>query len=46
MTPQRLEEIKQRSGLVSPFEANIGFCGLGQEEAQARDSDALRTHLR
>ena len=34
MTPERLAEIKARSGVWTPFEANIGFSGLAEEEAR------------
>lgn len=34
MTPARLAEIRARSGIVTPFESNIGFSGLGKEEAE------------
>jgi hypothetical protein len=34
MTPERLKEIKERSGAASVFERNIGFSGLGEDEAK------------
>ena len=33
MTPERILELRRRSGATTPFESNIGFSGLGTEEA-------------
>lgn len=44
MTPERLAEIKVRSGVTTPFEANIGFSGLAEEEARELIEEVERLH--